>query len=130
MVKECMENAVLLNVPLQVKLSIGKTWGSLQTYSPPSNTSSGRSFLVHHTNMTDINMELNKVKVNDKDNNISGMNTTIPASFNTTHNHNNNTNVNEMCIDTINTETTSIISNIQIHSSEPIARAIFGKNSD
>lgn len=31
-VKECMENAVQLLVPLQVKLSTGSDWGNLQPY--------------------------------------------------------------------------------------------------
>lgn len=34
-----MEQAVLLHVPLQVKLSVGDTWGSLQPYKLPERTS-------------------------------------------------------------------------------------------
>lgn len=33
-VQDCMEHAVVLNVPLQVKLSSGATWGSLSLLSP------------------------------------------------------------------------------------------------
>jgi DNA polymerase I-like protein with 3'-5' exonuclease and polymerase domains len=32
-VKDCMESAVRLVVPLEVKMKIGKTWGSLKNYS-------------------------------------------------------------------------------------------------
>jgi hypothetical protein len=34
-VKECMEGAVVLNVPLNVKLSAGPSWGSLAALAPP-----------------------------------------------------------------------------------------------
>lgn len=34
-VRECMEQAVLLHVPLEVKLSVGETWATLQPWTPP-----------------------------------------------------------------------------------------------
>lgn len=37
-VRECMEHAVVLNVPLQVKLSTGSSWGSLSPLLPPTPT--------------------------------------------------------------------------------------------
>jgi hypothetical protein len=35
LVRTCMESAVVLRVPLQVKMSAGATWGSLEVLQPP-----------------------------------------------------------------------------------------------
>ena len=43
-IKECMENAVLLTVPLEVKLTVGSNWGemvSLELESLESGSNSG-----------------------------------------------------------------------------------------
>lgn len=33
LIRQCMENAAPLSVPLRVKLNVGPSWGSLQPYT-------------------------------------------------------------------------------------------------
>jgi hypothetical protein len=47
-VKECMEEAVILNVPLQVKLAVGKDWAHLQPFEVNSLSDSN----VSHSNQS------------------------------------------------------------------------------
>ena len=49
-VRECMEQAVTLNVPLKVKISKGRSWGELEQTNKVSITGPSEGLIVHNSN--------------------------------------------------------------------------------